>query len=135
MNATRKEDNEAWRAHAEHTGIKRIASAARFSAAGITEAWRNEKSFRLELALTFVLTPLAFWVGTTAAERCLLIGSCLILLITELLNTAVETATDRVSFEHHELSRLAKDLGSAAVFIAVLLVGLVWILIGAERFI
>jgi diacylglycerol kinase (ATP) len=82
--------------------------------------------------LTILLTPIAIWLGDNAVERGLLIGSCFIVLITELLNTGIEALTDRVGVEQNELSGMAKDLGSAAVFISLLLVGLVWLLIAFD---
>lgn len=111
------------------TGFRRIVSAARNSFAGLEAAWVNEAAFRQECVLTVVLVPAAFWVGRTAVELILLIGSCLLVLIVELLNTAVEAAIDRIGPERHPLAGRAKDLGSAAVLIALSLLGLVWVLI------
>jgi diacylglycerol kinase (ATP) len=112
------------------TGLRRIVSATFNSIAGLEAAWKNEAAFRQECALTIVLVPAAFWVGQSAIELILLIGSCLLVLIVELLNTAVEATVDRVGMEHHQLSGRAKDLGSAAVLVSLLLLGLVWGLIG-----
>lgn len=81
-----------------------------------------------------VLIPTAFWLGESALERAALIGSCLLVLVVELLNSAIEAAIDRHGPEKHELSGRAKDMGSAAVFISLLLVAVVWGLIAAERF-
>jgi diacylglycerol kinase (ATP) len=117
-----------------NTGIRRIVNATFFSLAGLKTAWRNEAAFRQECALAALLTPLGFWLGQTAVERSLLIGSCLIVLIVELLNTAVEAVVDRIGSDHHELSGHAKDLGSAAVFVSLALTLLVWGAIGWERF-
>ena len=108
------------------TGLRRIVSATFNSLAGLKAAWQNEAAFRQECALTLVLVPAAFWVGRTPLEIALLIGSCLLVLIVELLNTAVEATVDRVGMEHHQLSGRAKDLGSAAVLISLLLLGLIW---------
>ena len=116
------------------TGITRIIDATRYSAQGLASAWKNEAAFRQELALVVVLLPAAFWLGQTALERALLIGTLLIVLIVELLNSAVEAAIDRHGHEHNPLSGQAKDMGSAAVFISLLLVAVVWGLIAAERF-
>ena len=116
------------------TGITRIINATRYSAQGLASAWRNEAAFRQELALVVVLLPAAFWLGQTALERAVLIGTLLLVLIVELLNSAVEAAIDRHGNEHNELSGRAKDMGSAAVFISLVLVAVVWGLIGAERF-
>ncbi|MEN8108745.1 MAG: diacylglycerol kinase [Pseudomonadota bacterium] len=115
-------------------GIKRIWNAALYSIAGIRTAWSNEAAFRQELFLCLILVPAAFWVGSTAVERTLLIGSCLLVLIIELLNSAIEATIDRIGEDHHTLSGRAKDMGSAAVFIGLLLAAIAWGLIGYERF-
>ena len=109
-----------------NTGFRRIFRATKFSAQGLGHAIRNEAAFRQELALTLVLIPAAWWLGETIVERALLIGVCLLLLIVELLNSAIEAAIDRHGDEYHDLSGQAKDMGSAAVFISLLLVALVW---------
>ena len=116
------------------TGIRRIVNATFFSIAGLRAAWRNEAAFRQECLLALVLTPTAFWLGQNAVERSLLIGSVWLVLIVELLNTAVESVVDRVSTDHHELSGQAKDQGSAGVFVSLLLALLVWAMIAWERF-
>jgi diacylglycerol kinase (ATP) len=115
-------------------GIGRLWRATRYSLAGIRAAWQNEAAFRQEVLLTLVMAPGAFWLGGSTVERLLLIGSCLIVLITELLNSAVEAAIDRIGDDPHRLSARAKDLGSAAVFISLWLAGLTWGLIGYDRF-
>ena len=92
-----------------------------------------EAAFRQELMLCVILIPLAFWVGSTAVERALLIASCLLVLITELLNSSIEAVVDRIGAERNELSGKAKDIGSAAVFISLWTAGIVWALIGYER--
>jgi diacylglycerol kinase (ATP) len=117
-----------------NTGLKRVISATFFSLAGLRAAWRGEAAFRQEILLCAVLIPAAFWLGTTAIERSLLIGTCLIVLIVELLNTGIEAVVDRIGAEHHDLSGQAKDLGSAAVFLSLLLVLVVWGLIAWDRF-
>ena len=116
-----------------NTGVRRIVNAAFFSVAGMKTAWQNEAAFRQECSLCVVLIPAGVWLGQNAVERALLIGSCLLVLIVELLNTAVEAVVDRVGTDHHRLSGQAKDLGSAAVFMSVLLVLVVWGLIGWSR--
>ena len=116
-----------------NTGVRRIVNAALFSFAGIKTAWQNEAAFRQECLLFLVLIPAGIWLGQNAVERALLIGSCLLVLIVELLNTAVESVVDRVGTDHHRLSGQAKDLGSAAVFMSLLLVLVVWGLIGWSR--
>ena len=117
-----------------NTGIKRILRASKFSAQGLTQAWKNEAAFRQELLLVVVLLPVAVWLGQTALERAVLIASLFIVLIVELINSAIEAAIDRHGDEIHELSGRAKDMGSAAVLISLLLVALVWGLLAAERF-
>ena len=117
-----------------NTGIRRIINATFFSLAGFRAAWRDEAAFRQELMLCVVLVPLGFWLGRTAVERSLLVGTCLIVLIVELLNTGIENVVDRFGGEHHKLSGQAKDLGSAAVFVSLVLVLVVWGLIAWERF-
>ena len=118
----------------DNTGIRRILRATKFSAQGLAQAWQHEAAFRQELVLVLLLVPVAAWLGQTALERAVLIGCCLIVLIVELINSAIEAAIDRHGDEHHELSGRAKDMGSAAVFISLLLVAVVWGLITTERF-
>jgi diacylglycerol kinase (ATP) len=114
-------------------GFRRIYNATLYSLAGVRAAFRSEAAFRQELILSLILVPLAFWVGTTAVERALLIGSCLLVLITELLNTSIEVVVDRISAEHHEMSGRAKDIGSAAVFVSLWSAATIWVLIGYAR--
>jgi diacylglycerol kinase (ATP) len=90
---------------------------------------RHEDAFRWELTLVALLTPLALWLGSTGVERALLIGSTIIVLIVELLNSAIEATVDRISFENHRLAKRAKDIGSAAVMLSLLNAGVVWLLI------
>ncbi len=115
-------------------GIGRIWRATFYSLAGIRAAWENEAAFRQEVLLSLIMVPSAFWLGGSAVERLMLIGTCLVVLITELLNSAVEAAIDRIGDDNHELSARAKDLGSAAVFISLWLAGITWGLIGYDRF-
>lgn len=117
-----------------NTGFRRVVNATFFSFAGLRAAWRDEAAFRQELMLCVVLVPTAVWLGQTAVERALLIGSCLLVLIVELLNSGIEAVVDRVGAEHHRLSGQAKDLGSAAVFLSLLLVLVTWGLIAWARF-
>ncbi len=112
----------------------RVMRAASYSAAGLAAAFKNEAAFRQELALFVVLAPLGFWLGNDGVERALLVGSLVLVLIVELLNSAIEAAVNRVGSEPHELSGRAKDLGSAAVFVSLLLVVIVWALVLADRF-
>lgn len=126
-----REESVVGKAHA--SGVRRILRATRYSIAGLHAAWTNEAAFRQECLVAAVLVPLAFWIGRTAAERALLIGSCVLVLIVELLNSAIETAVDRIGTERHPLAGRAKDLGSAAVLVSLVLVGIVWALIAWER--
>src|SRR5690606_41211313 len=100
---------------------------------GMRHAGRHEEAVRQECLPAALLLPRAFWIGRSAAERALLIGSCLLVLLVELLNSAVEAAVDRVGAERHPLAGRAKDLGSAAVLVSLVLVGIVWALIAWER--
>ena len=117
-----------------NTGIRRIVRATRFSAQGFASAWKHEAAFRQELALVVVLTPAAFWLGRSVVETALLIAVLLLVLIVELFNSAIEAAIDRHGDEHHELSGRAKDMGSAAVFVVLVLVGVVWVAVAWQRF-
>jgi len=115
-------------------GLRRVWDAAGYSAAGLSAAWRGEEAFRQEVLLGIVLAPLALWLGQSSMERLLLICSWLVVMIVEILNTAVEATVDRISDEHHRLSGQAKDLGSAAVFLSLLLAALVWGTVAWQRF-
>ncbi|MGE5128404.1 MAG: diacylglycerol kinase [Sphingomonadaceae bacterium] len=111
------------------TGLRRLVNATRYSLAGIAAAARHEDAFRQELLLAAVLVPLGLWLGDSGVARALLCGSVLLVLIVELLNSAVEAAIDRISLEDHELAKRAKDFGSAAVMLTLATAGLVWILV------
>ena len=111
------------------TGFQRVINATCYSTKGLRSAFANEAAFRQELMLTVILAPLGFWLGETAVERTLLVGSLLIVLITELLNSALENIVDRIGPEHNVLAGRAKDQGSAAVMTALALVLLVWSMI------
>jgi len=110
-------------------GLRRLLSAAGYSRDGLLACWQNEEAFRQEALICLIAIPLALWLGDDGAERALLIASLLLLLIVELLNSAVEAAIDRIGSERHELSKRAKDIASAAVFLAVLQVLVVWLLV------
>jgi len=112
--------------HKGRTGLDRVLHATGYSWSGLRTAYRNESAFRQETALALVLVPAAFWLGRNWVETALLAGSVLLVLIVELLNSAIEAAIDRISFELHDLSKLAKDFGSAAVMLALLLCGGIW---------
>ncbi len=113
--------------HKGHTGIARLLRATRHSLVGLRRAWRDESAFRQEVALAVVLAPLALWLGGSWLERALLWGSLMLVLIVELLNTAVEAVVDRVSWEQHDLAGKAKDVASAAVMLSLLWCSGVWI--------
>ena len=111
---------------AGNTGVRRIIRAAGYSWKGVCAAFRNEAAFRQELALTLVLVPLAFWLGANALERALMIGVWLLVPIIELLNSGIEAVVDRIGDEPHPLAGRAKDVGSAAVFLALANAAIVW---------
>lgn len=111
------------------TGLRRVLNAAGYSWAGLTAAFRHEDAFRQEIFLTLVLVPLALYLGDTGMSRALMIAAVLLVLIVELLNSALEAAVDRISLEHHQLIKRAKDMGSAAVLIALVNVAVVWTLV------
>jgi len=120
----------------EKTGkndLKRLINATKNSLAGLKAAWQNEAAFRLEVLGAVILVPAAFWAGEAPVERLLLIGSCFLVLVTELLNSAIEAVVDRIGLEHHELSGRAKDIGSAAVLLSLVNLLIVWGLIFFPR--
>ncbi|MEJ6001775.1 diacylglycerol kinase [Paucibacter soli] len=112
--------------HKGRTGLDRILRATGYSMAGLRAAYTGESAFRQEVWLMLVATPAAFWLGRNWVEVALLLGSLLLLLIVELLNSGIEAAIDRISFELHDLSKRAKDIASAAVFLALLLCAGIW---------
>jgi len=109
-----------------NVGLMRVLRAAGYSAKGLLAAVRHESAFRQELALCVLLAPLGYWLGNNGVERAFLIGSLLLVLIVELLNSALESVVDRVGLERHDLSGRAKDMGSAAVLIALTNVVVTW---------
>ena len=119
--------------HKGATGIRRLLNATRYSLEGIAAALRHEAAFRQELMLAAVLLPLGMWLGDDGIERALLTGSVLLLLVVELLNSAIEAAVDRVSLENHELAKRAKDYGSAAVMMSLAMLAAVWLLVLLPR--
>ena len=114
--------------------LRRVWRAAGYSVSGLKAALANEAAFRQEMALFVFLAPLGLWLGHDNVERSLLVGSLILVLIVELLNSAVEAAVNRIGNEPHELSGRAKDIASAAVFLSLLLVALVWVLVLFDRF-
>ncbi|MDD9173495.1 diacylglycerol kinase [Aliivibrio sp. S2TY2] len=117
-----------------NTGIKRIIKATIFSVRGLKAAFKYEAAIRQELVMLIFMSLTAFILNVTVIERVLLIGVFALIFIVELLNSAIEAVVDRVGFEHHELSGRAKDIGSAAVFIALCFAFFTWILILFEHF-
>jgi diacylglycerol kinase (ATP) len=109
--------------------LQRMLDATRYSLAGLAAAAREEQAFRLELAAAAVLVPAGLLLGASGLERALLVGSVLLVLVVELLNSALEAAVDRVSLEEHSLAKRAKDMGSAAVMLSLLNVCIVWLLV------
>jgi len=114
--------------------FRHIQNAVIYSWAGLKAAWDNEMAFRTEIIVIALMMPIGIWIGETAVQCAALIGSSLLILITELLNSAVEKVVDRISTEHHILSKQAKDLGSAAAAVSMLAAVIVWGLIAYERF-
>ena len=111
------------------TGFKRVVNATGYSWRGLQMAWRNEAAFRQELLLVLVLIPLGLWLGENGVERAGLVFPCFVVLICELVNSAIEAVVDRIGLEHHELSGAAKDIGSAAVLMSLVALLMVWLLI------
>jgi len=111
------------------TGLRRLLNALVYSVEGFKAAFKHEDAFRQEVFLALVLIPLAVYLGENSIERALMIASVLIVLIVELLNSAIEAAVDHTSTEHHTLAKRAKDIGSAAVFVALMIVVCVWALV------
>ena len=112
--------------HKGRRGLSRIVHATANSWSGVLAAWRHESAFRQETALALVMLPASWWLGNSWLERAVLAGSVLIVLIVELLNSGIESTVDRVSFEWHELARRAKDYGSAAVMLSLILCAGIW---------
>lgn len=107
-------------------GLERVTDAARYSYQGLRAQWRYEAAFRQEVWLFAVALPLALWLGDSALEKALMIFSVGLVLVVETINSSIEAVVDRISDEKHELSGRAKDLGSAAVMLALVLAAAVW---------
>lgn len=116
-------------AYQQEKGIKRLINACFFSVAGYKAVWQYEEAFRLEVIIFAVSTPIALWLGQTNIEKLLLIGSVVLVLLVELLNSAIEAVVDRIGLERHELSGRAKDIGSAAVTTSLAWAAITWTLI------
>lgn len=109
--------------------LARLRAAFFNSMNGFKAAWLSEEAFRQEIYLLAVTVPLGLWLGKTGIEKALLVGSILLILIVELLNTGIEIVVDRIGIERHKLSGRAKDVGSAAVFVSLILAGVMWLLV------
>lgn len=120
--------------HKGRTGLARMVRAVGYSIAGLHSAYRAESAFRQEFWMAVVLLPLSFWLGRGWIEVGLLAGSVVLVLIVELINSAIEAAIDRISLDLHELSKRAKDIGSAAVLLSLLLCAGIWLGALAHRF-
>jgi diacylglycerol kinase (ATP) len=115
--------------HKGKTGLQRLVNATRYSLAGLAAATKHEDAFRQELMLAIVLVPLGLWFGPSGTAKALLAGSVLLVLVVELLNSAIEATVDRISLEDHSLAKRAKDIGSAAVMLSLVNVAAVWLLV------
>jgi diacylglycerol kinase (ATP) len=111
------------------TGLKRLVNAFGYSLAGFKAAYKHEDAFRQEVLLAVILIPLALWMPLLAINKALMIASVLLVIIVELLNSAIEATVDRISLENHDLAKRAKDIGSAAVLVSLMNVVVVWILV------
>lgn len=118
----------------DRSGMMRIIHATGYSQKGLRAAWQHEEAFRQECILAAILLPLAFWLGENALERIALIIPVFLVVIVELINSAIEAAIDRISTDRHPLSGQAKDIGSAAVMMSLILCALSWGLIIVQRF-
>ena len=114
-------------------GLVRLWRAFGASGRGLAGAFRDEAAFRQELCFAALVIPTGLWLGRSGVERALLVGPVLLILIVELINSAIEATVDRIGYEHHALAGLAKDLGSAAVFMSFVLLGGVWLLVLVGR--
>ena len=112
---------------AKKRGFARLRAATVYSVEGLRACFASEEAFRLEIMLAVVLTPLAFWLGDSPAERGLLLVAIVLVLLVELLNSAIEAVVDRIGLEYHALSKKAKDIGSAAVFISLVAFVVLWV--------
>ncbi|MGB5590889.1 MAG: diacylglycerol kinase [Gammaproteobacteria bacterium] len=117
-----------------HTGLKRIWLSFGYAREGLRTAWKHEAAFRQQAMLCVLLIPAAFWVGQSLPEQALLIAVCLLTLVIEAINSAIETIVDRIGPERHELSGRAKDLGSAAGLLGLLILTVVWGMVAWDRF-
>ncbi|MBP5978633.1 MAG: diacylglycerol kinase [Halomonas sp.] len=117
-----------------HTGLTHLVHSTRYSWKGLKAAFRNEAAFRQEVGIAAVMLPFAWWISNDPVSWLLLVGSLFFVLIVELLNSAIENVVDRIGTEHHVLSGRAKDIGSAAVMLSLIIAGLTWGLLGWQKF-
>lgn len=117
----------------KNKGVDRIIKACGYSWAGLKAAWKEEAAFRQECLLMLVMLPLAFWLGRSLLEELILVAVCVLVIIVELINSAIEAVVDRIGSEHHLLAGRAKDMGSAAVLVSVMLVVFVWLGVVCDR--
>jgi diacylglycerol kinase (ATP) len=115
--------------HKGKYGLRRVVAATRYSVSGLAQAARTETSLQIELAAAAVMIPAGLWLGPTGVAKALLVGSVLIVIVVELLNSALEAAVDRVSLEDHPLAGRAKDIGAAAVMVALMNAAAIWLLV------
>lgn len=115
--------------HKGKSGIRRILNAFHYSLDGISAAYRHEDAFRQEVLLAIVLVPAGLWLGEGGVEKALLVGSVLLVLLVELINSAIEATVDRISLEDHLLAKRAKDIGSAAVLLSFVMLAINWALV------
>jgi diacylglycerol kinase (ATP) len=115
-------------------GIKRLVNAFYYSMAGFKAAWKNEEAFRQEIIVGIFVIPAGFLIGKTFTQKAILIGAYFIIPLVELINSSIEAIVDRIGTEHHELSRRAKDLGSASVFLSICIASVTWLIIVLDRF-
>ncbi len=118
--------NEDGMAKKSAGGLHRLVDATVYSIRGLKVCWTQEAAFRQELVAVLVLVPAAFWLGTTTTQRILLLSTCFLVLIVELLNSAIEAVVDRIGMEDHPLSGRAKDMGSAAVLLSLIASAVIW---------
>ena len=116
------------------TGMARMITAYRNSMVGLRDIWRGEEAFRIEAVLCALSVPVALWIGEDFFQAAILIGAGLLLIIVEVINSAIEATIDRIGPERHELSRMAKDLGSLAVLLATVLLGILWLAALIDKF-
>jgi diacylglycerol kinase (ATP) len=115
--------------HKGKTGLTRLRNALRYSLAGFRAAYQHEDAFRMELLLAVMTVPLALWLPVSNIGKALMIGSILLVLLVELINSAIEATVDRISLENHDLAKRAKDIGSAAVLLSLINAATIWTLI------